>query len=131
MSTTVRRGSSSPSLSSAVVIVLIGRTSCDGGGGQTKTPVLAGVWATFGVLVTWFARLGTPPALHGRGSTRAMHGVRPRGHRSRIVTSRHPTMQDPKPNARFRFGAIGLASDGLAGAYSRDVRVAPGMRWAC
>ena len=92
---------------------------------------MQGCDATFGVLVTEFARLGTPPALHGRGSTRTMHGVRPGSHRSRIVTSTHLTAQDLGAGRRFRFGAIGLATDRLAGAYSRDVRVAPGMRWAC
>src|SRR6478672_8280598 len=97
MSTTVRRGSSSPSLRSVVVIVLIGGTSCvTVEAGKQKPLSVQGCDATFGVLVTGFARLGTPPALHGRGSTRTMHGVRPRSHRSRIVTSTHPTVQDPR-----------------------------------
>src|SRR6476620_6715276 len=101
MSTTVRRGSSSPSLSSAVVIVLIGGTSCvTVEAGKQKPLSVQGCDATFGVLVTRFARLGTPPALHGRGSTRTMHGVRPRSHRSRIVTSTYATVQDLRSGGR-------------------------------
>src|SRR5580765_6020624 len=106
MSTMVRRGSSSPSLSSAVVILLIGGTSCvTVEAGKQKPLFVQGCDATFGVLVTGFARLGTPPALHGRGSTRTMHGVLPRGHRSRIVTSTYATVQDLRTR-RPGFGSV-------------------------
>src|SRR6188472_1137815 len=101
MSTMVRRGSFSLSLSSAVVIVLIGDTSCvTAEAGKQKPLSVQGCDATFGVLVTGFARLGTPPALRGRGSTRTMHGVRPRSHRSRIVTSTYATVQDLRSGGR-------------------------------
>src|SRR6476659_4744667 len=65
MSTTVRRGSSSPSLSSAVVIVLIGGTSCvTVEAGKQKPLSVQGCDATFGVLVTRFRtpRYTTCPA---------------------------------------------------------------------
>src|SRR4029079_16112380 len=101
MSTTVRRGSSDPSLSSAVVIVLIGDTSCvTVEVGKQKPLSVEGGDATFGALVWGAQHVGTPPALHGRGSTRTMHGVRPRSHRSRIVTSTYATVQDLRSGGR-------------------------------
>src|SRR6185369_315364 len=85
-------------------------------GGKQKPLSEQGCDATFGVLDTRFARLGTPPALHGRGSTRTMHGVRPRIHRSRIVTSTYATVQDLRP----RRSGIGSVPSGPA--LSRSVR---------
>ena len=50
-----------------------------------------------------------------------MHGVRPRSHRSRIVTSTYATVQDLRPGGRFRFGTItfGERRSGCRGPWHR------------
>src|SRR5215203_801946 len=80
---------------------------------------MQGWWATFGVLVTRLARLDTPPALLGRASTRTTRGARHRWHRSRSVTLRYPTAQDPAPRSlvsirsRPRFSDLDVVVGGI------------------